>query len=57
MCININTFSFLIFKDLQPVEMETHIDMLYANIIDITTLASQPRNQMVSIRGRIRKVK
>ena len=34
------TFSFLIFKDLQPVEVETHVDMLYANIIDMTTIAS-----------------
>ena len=40
MCININTFSFLIFKDVQPVEVETHTDMFYANIIVMTTLAS-----------------
>lgn len=41
---------------MQPVEVETTEAMLYAGIIDLTLLKSQPGNKMVSIRGRVRKV-
>ena len=44
-------------KDLPKVEVETNEAMLYAGLMDIMVIPTQPGNVLVSVTGRVRKVK
>ena len=54
---NLTNIHSLFNKDLPSAEVETSAAMLYAEVVDLMTLPTQHGNEMVSLTGRIRKVK